>query len=71
MTDVKKLASFAAKMEWEGGWEGIVRYGISDGTGDGKLDILLEKFEAALEALDIHWENLNDEYDLEEVEDID
>lgn len=71
MTDVKKLINFAAKMEWEGGWEGIVRYGLGEGSGNDKLDSLLEKYEAALEALDTHWEDLNDQYELEEVEDID
>lgn len=51
--DVKKFAEFYGHMDWEGGLEGIVRHG-HDGSGDAKLDTLLEKLEVLLEQTDAH-----------------
>lgn len=50
MTDVKKFHEFMQQMDWEGGYEGIVNHGF-DGTGDGKLDNLMEELEAILEEI--------------------
>lgn len=63
MYDLNMLKEFAQQMDWEGGWDGITRHG-HNGSGDNKLDDLLEKFEAALSALDDHWDHLNKLYDL-------
>lgn len=49
--NAKKFAEFMAKVDWEGGWDEIVQHG-HDGSGDAKLDALLEEFKAALNALD-------------------
>lgn len=68
MSDVKKLRDFAQQMDWEGGWDGITRHG-HDGSGDGELDSLLEQFEAALDALDNRWDELNKAFDLTPDED--
>ena len=48
--DIKKLKEFIGKLEWEGSYENIIDYGIDGGTGDSKMDYLLENLEAALEA---------------------
>lgn len=68
MADVKKLKDFAQQMDWEGGWDGITRHG-HDGSGDDKLDNLLEQLEVVLNALDNRWDELNKVYDLTQDED--
>lgn len=64
MTDIKKLREVAQALEWEGGWSELLDHGLDDGTGDDKLDSLLEKFEAARDALDARWNELNGLHDL-------
>lgn len=64
MTDVTKLREFAQVLEWEGGWGEAADHGVDNGTGDGKLDTLLEKLMVAREALDERWRELNNLYDL-------
>lgn len=68
MSDVKLLREFAAQLEWEGGFEAIVDHG-HDGSGDDKLDYLLEKFDVALQQLRERWDELNQEFDLGSQED--
>lgn len=64
MSDVEKLREFASQLEWEGSFEGIVDHG-HNGSGDDKLDWLLEKFGVALQQLRDRWDLLTMEFDLE------
>lgn len=60
--DIKYLSRFFSKLEWEGGYEQLIEYGIDHSTGDGKMDQLLEKLEAALGACKRREKELFDEY---------
>lgn len=56
--DVNKLKDFYWKMDWEGGYEGIVRYGVND-TGDDQLNNLFDELEIVIEKLDNRWQELH------------
>lgn len=57
-TDVKQLVEFAQKMDWEGGLIEMIQHGY-DTTGDTKLDVLMEKLEAAYDAAAARWRVLS------------
>lgn len=61
MTDVKKFHEFMQLMDWEGGYVAIIEHGF-DGTGDDKLDGLMEELEAAYEAVQSRVVKLVNEY---------
>lgn len=60
--DLEQFREFHLKMEWEGGASELVNYGWSESTGDGKLDSLWEKFEAAYEAFNKRYNELYNEH---------
>lgn len=67
MHDIGLLRDFSSMMEWEGGFELLARHG-HNGSGDDKLDTLMEKLHVILEQLDERWARLNAEFDLESPE---
>lgn len=64
MTNLRKLRETAQSLEWEGGWSALLDHGIDNGTGDDKLDDLLDKLEAINWKLDARWRELNELHDL-------
>lgn len=63
MTDIKRLRQFADKLEWEGGFSEMIRYGLFD-SGDVILNELLKELSSSLERTEERWAYLESEYRL-------